>query len=215
MANCVANMGRDERNQRIVCGKETTPGYKYCDEHKTRSRAVEEREEKSIDNVIGAADLFVGETMANDVADPPKIEVNGEIQTRQPPQAVSSVNRAQEVVNKCFMTLDRAIDWEERSWNKLSLLNPEQWRYTDKAGAEQLRSEIPVYERAMDRTIRAATAIAKLNIDAQAVNINKAIRELIKSVVMRVFQRMELDQQQIDQARRYLAEEFEKVSGDD
>ena len=44
--------------------------------------------------------------------------------------------------------------------------NQEDWRYTDKSGAEQLDSRVALYERALDRAIRAAVALSKLNIEA-------------------------------------------------
>lgn len=218
MANCVAIMdGRDERGQRIKCGKECEPGYKYCPEHKERPRAVKAREDNGIGNIVDAVDIFAGEPnepragarKEETVEEAPDQQENTAIEHKKAPP---SINKAYEVAQRCFEMLDRSIDFEDKAWQRLLKLPEEQWRYTDKAGAEQLRGEVSVYERAMDRTLRAVTAVAKLNIDAQAVNINKVVREMIKGVVMRVFQRMELDQQQIDQARRYLAEEFEKVS---
>jgi hypothetical protein len=214
MGKCKSYKG----NSREPCGNETRPGYKFCDEHSTTNKGSAERLNepinKGLDNVIDGSDIFAGAPGE----DPPplyqKEPEKSSIAVKERPKTSGAVNRAHEVVQKCFSTLDRAIDWEEDAWQKVQALPKDSWRFTDKAGTEQLRSEIVVLERAMDRTIRAATAIAKLNIDAQAVNINKVVREMIKGVVMRVFQRMGLDDQQIVQARQYLAEEFEKVSGE-
>lgn len=197
------------------CNDETEPGYAYCGKHKNRRGATNERAQKEIGNIVDAVDIFAGEP--NEPRAPARKEEevqetdNVAIEHKKAPP---SINKAYEVAQRCFEMLDRSIDFEDKAWQRLLKLPEEQWRYTDKAGAEQLRGEVSVYERSMDRTLRAVTAVAKLNIDAQAVNINKVVREMIKGVVMRVFQRMELDQQQIDQARRYLAEEFEKVSKD-
>lgn len=211
MANCKAYLD----NTQLRCNAPCEPGFAYCEEHrKNRKGAVNKNEDMAINNVIDGSDIFAGAPGS----DPPPLDhkepEKGSIAVKEKANVPSHVNRAHEVVQKCFTTLDRAIDWEQDAWDKVQSLPKEQWRYTDKAGAEQLRSEITVLERAMDRTIRAATAIAKLNIDAQAVNINKVVREMIKGVVMRVFQRMGLDDQQIVLARQYLAEEFEKVSGE-
>lgn len=207
-------------NTRDPCNESTDPGYAYCGTHKNRRGAANERARKELGNIVDAADIFGGnpiepragarkEDTAPEVSEPSNSVATKSKQ--QPP----TINKAYEVAQRCFEMLDRSIDFEDKAWQRLLKLPEEQWRYTDKAGAEQLRGEVSVYERAMDRTLRAVTAVAKLNIDAQAVNINKVVREMIKGVVMRVFQRMELDQQQIDQARKYLAEEFEKVSKDD
>lgn len=207
MGVCVATLQGTDR-----CGNPTKPGYKFCEDHKTRPKAIEEREDKTIGNVVEAADIFSGSSQSQNGA---KEENKGTVATKEKSQTPVTVNRAQQVVQRCFEMLDRATEFEEMAWNEVLKLPKEQWRYNDKTGAEQLRSEISVHERAMDRTLRAVTAVAKLNIDAQAVNINKVVKEMIKGVVMRVFTRMELDQQQIDQARRYLAEEFEKVGQSD
>lgn len=203
MGVCVATIKGNEK-----CGQQTNPGYKFCEDHKTRPKAIEEREDKTIGNVVDAADIFTSENGG-------KEENKGTVATKERAQAPVTVNRAQQVVQRCFEMLDRATEFEQEAWDQVLKLPKEQWRYVDKTGGEQLRSEISVHERAMDRTLRAVTAVAKLNIDAQAVNINKVVKEMIKGVVMRVFTRMELDQQQIDQARRYLAEEFEKVGQSD
>lgn len=210
MAQCVATTKGKER-----CPEQAKPGYKYCEEHKNRPKAIEERQDNGLGQIIDGSSLFNGDKQFIDsepaVEDKPKSTV----MTRPEPSGAPAISKAQDVVNKTFTMLDRAIDWEQKAWDKLIKLNDDEWRYTDKAGAEQLRSEISVYERAQDRVLRAVTTIAKLNIEAQSVNINKVVRELIKSVVMRVFERMDMDQQQIDQARKYLAEEFEKVSATD
>jgi hypothetical protein len=208
MGNCKA--WKDHTH--IVCGEETPPGFAYCEEHKTRRGAANERTTNEISNVVDAADIFTGDPLTPDKPDDGVQEdKKAEVAKKEKAQTPVTVNRAQQVVQRCFEMLDRATEFEQEAWDQVVKLPKEQWRYVDKTGGEQLRSEISVHERAMDRTLRAVTAVAKLNIDAQAVNINKVVKEMIKGVVMRVFQRMELDQQQIDQARRYLAEEFEKV----
>ena len=46
-------------------------------------------------------------------------------------------------------------------------------RYKDGRGAEQLRAEVVLYERALDRSITALSAIARLNIDERLAAISE------------------------------------------
>ncbi|MHB9857623.1 hypothetical protein [Streptomyces sp. YIM S03343] len=46
-------------------------------------------------------------------------------------------------------------------------------RYKDGRGAEQLRAEVALYERALDRSITALSAIARLNIDERLAAISE------------------------------------------
>jgi hypothetical protein len=47
------------------------------------------------------------------------------------------------------------------------------FRYQDERGSEQLRSEIPVFERAMDRAAMLLGTIAKLNLDEREVAVSE------------------------------------------
>lgn len=188
MGQCVASI-----KSGIPCGQTTQPGYKFCEEHKGRPKGIQEREEKGLSSVIDATQVF-----------------EGVVEEKKDYSNVAIPREQQSIYQKANGSLDKALDWEEMSWQQVKNLHDE-WRYQDKNGVEQLRSEVSVYERAQDRVIRAVTAMAKLDIEAQSVNVNKLLKEMIKGVVMRVFQRMELDSQQIELARQYLADEFEKL----
>lgn len=56
-------------------------------------------------------------------------------------------------------------------------------RYEDAKGGEQLRSEVVLYERALDRTVTVLATIARLNIDERLAKINAEQAELMKTVL--------------------------------
>lgn len=58
----------------------------------------------------------------------------------------------------------------------------EQLRYQG-AGGEQLRAEVALYERALDRSVTALTAMARLNIDERLARITLAQRSLLVGAV--------------------------------
>jgi hypothetical protein len=210
MGSCVAKETiKNDKGEWVkeACGKETDVGYRYCDEHKTRKRALDEREDKSLSNIVDASEAFTPSFVPEEKKDEPFGTAVDTAKAQNLPAA-----RNKNIYDKTADVLDQAIDWQDRAWKAVMALSAEQFRYEDKAGAEQLHSFVAVYERAMDRTIRAVTAVAKLNIDAQSVNVNKMVQEVVKSVVTKALTRAGFEQQQIEQVRMYMAEEFERVA---
>lgn len=199
MGKCVATIkGRE------VCGQETKRGYKFCEEHSTRRKALEEREEKNYGTLVDATEAFtpnfVGQTE-------PVGQEMAKAADKLPSQQKNIYEKTADVLN-------RTIEWEEKTWDMVTKLSPDEMHYQDKAGAEQLHSFVAINERAQDRTLRAVTAIAKLNIDAQSVNINKMVQEVVKSVVTKSLTRANIEPQTIESVRRFMAEEFEKVASE-
>lgn len=56
-------------------------------------------------------------------------------------------------------------------------------RYTDDKGGEQLRSEVALWERALDRCERFIVSMAKLNIDERLIKIETAQAELVLKAI--------------------------------
>lgn len=77
----------------------------------------------------------------------------------------------------------------------------EAWRYKDKGGAEQLDSRVALYERALDRTIRAATALAKLNIEERFVKLSEQQATSLMYIINEVFKRVGMTEDQREEAR--------------
>ncbi len=214
MPNCVAKVDwKDDRGYwvKVNCGVETEPGYRYCDEHKMRRRAVEERANNSVGGVIDATEAFAQMTKEQ--------ERDKEIAKQETGGSSSSSGVVavpvdqQSIFEKTTNALNKMIAHEEWTGELVATLSIEDLRYQDKAGAEQLHSYMALHERAMDRVLRAVTAVAKLDIDAQSVNANKMLRQMVKVCVTNTLTRMGMAPQEIEQARQILAEEFEKAAG--
>lgn len=70
-------------------------------------------------------------------------------------------------------TLAEVKWWKDKMFGVVEKLDVKEWRYLDKAGAEQLHSYIALYERSLDRAVRAAQALAKLNIEERILVFNE------------------------------------------
>lgn len=61
--------------------------------------------------------------------------------------------------------------------------NLEDLRFTDEKGAEQLRSEVVILERAMDRAGKLLVDIAKLNIEERLAKVTERQAELVQAAL--------------------------------
>lgn len=62
-----------------------------------------------------------------------------------------------------------------------------QIRYRDSKGAEQLRSEVALWERALDRAERFVTSMAKLDIDNRLAKISEAQADIVLKAIETAF----------------------------
>lgn len=83
------------------------------------------------------------------------------------------------------------------------------WRYESRLGAEQLRSELLLLERAQDRAGRMLTDLAKLGLDERAVRVTEQQAAVIAQVLQRVLERLGLYR---DDVRVALADELRLVA---
>jgi hypothetical protein len=74
-------------------------------------------------------------------------------------------------------------------------------RYEDDKGAEQLRSEVAVLERAMDRCGRLLVDIAKLNIEERLAKVTAEQVRLVADAMAATFREMGLPPEQQQEAR--------------
>jgi len=87
-------------------------------------------------------------------------------------------------------------------------------RYEGEHG-EQLRAEIALFERALDRCERVLTSIAKLGLDERLVRIREGQGRLIAAVVLGVFADLGLDGEVQQAARAAIAERLRKASAEE
>jgi hypothetical protein len=80
-------------------------------------------------------------------------------------------------------------------------------------GGEQLRSEVALFERALDRCERFLTAMAKLNIDERLARIEQQQADLVTYAVTMTLEELGLPTEQQAEARRGVARHLRVVSG--
>ncbi len=85
-------------------------------------------------------------------------------------------------------------------------------RYENEAGGEQLRAEVALWERALDRCERFLTAMARLNIDERLAKISEERAELIISVLSAALERT-VDQATADAVLTAFDVEFARQAG--
>lgn len=87
-------------------------------------------------------------------------------------------------------------------------LKDDEWRYRGQ-GAEQLRAEIAMYERAMDRAGTFMLNYAKLNIDERLARVSEEQGRVVLAVMTRVAARMNIDLED-ESIRALVLEEFNR-----
>lgn len=73
--------------------------------------------------------------------------------------------------------------FKDRLSELVNKIDPDQIRYTDEKGAEQLRSEMVLWERALDRCNTVLTSMAKLRIDERLAAITERQAEAVLGAI--------------------------------
>lgn len=95
--------------------------------------------------------------------------------------------------------------------DRVARLQEEAWRFTDDKGGEQLRAEIAMYERALDRSARVLADIARLKIDERLMAITEAQGQMVAAVIVAVLERLELGEE-AGRVRELVAVELERLA---
>jgi hypothetical protein len=75
----------------------------------------------------------------------------------------------------------QAVAWKDAMGAKVNELTS--IRYSTEAGGEQLRAEIALWERALDRCVTTLTAIAKLNIEGRLATVREATAQMLEQAL--------------------------------
>lgn len=86
-------------------------------------------------------------------------------------------------------------------------------RYEDARGSEQLRSEVALFERAMDRCERFCSGMAKLNIDERRARVEEKQIELVKHALASALADMGLGLAEQREAMGHVARHLRAVAG--
>lgn len=86
-------------------------------------------------------------------------------------------------------------------------------RYEDMKSAEQLRSEVALYERALDRTARLLEVMVKLDFEKRMVSLSEAQFDLVSKVIDQVLDNLDLTEEQRDLIPDVVPRAFEVIEG--
>jgi hypothetical protein len=105
----------------------------------------------------------------------------------------------------------QVLAWKDTLAGKVNALSS--LRYENEAGGEQLRAEVALWERALDRCERFLTAMARLNIDERLARISDARAEVIITVFTVALERAGIEGELLDTVLTAADEEFARASG--
>lgn len=104
----------------------------------------------------------------------------------------------------------QVITWKDSMADRVNALTS--LRYSTEGG-EQLRAEVALWERALDRCERFLTAMARLNIDERLARISEERAELIITVLTIALERAGIEGEQFDTVLTEFDEAFARQAG--
>lgn len=164
------------------CRKERTLDYDFCQEHLNTPRG-----KQHVMDVIARGSITLPSQVENAIAEA---------------QEIPDVDYQTSALEKMAEGLDLIRNWVEESRHNLdSIGGSENWRYKDRAGTEQQRTELGVYERALDRLSRHLSSMGKVALQEKIVTLGKAQVDMMIRLMMSVISELALDAQMTDKAR--------------
>lgn len=90
-------------------------------------------------------------------------------------------------------------------------LREDEWTYGDRLGVDQVRAEVQLYERALERTTRLLVDLGRLNIDERLAKINERQGDVIAEILERVLSQLNLEDEVRERAKAGLSAEFRRL----
>ena len=105
----------------------------------------------------------------------------------------------------------QVLGWKDMLAEKVNGLSS--LRYEGEGSGEQLRAEVALWERALDRCERFLTAMARLNIDERLAKISEERAEMIITVLTTALERAGIEPGQADSVLTAFDVEFARQAG--
>lgn len=84
------------------------------------------------------------------------------------------------------------MQWKDICLAKLAKLKEDEWRWDGDRAGEQLRSEIVLYERAIDRAVKTLERIARLGIEERLMRIAERQVAIVETAIVRTLQELNI-----------------------
>jgi hypothetical protein len=84
------------------------------------------------------------------------------------------------------------MQWKDLCLSKFSKLKEDEWRWDGDRAGEQIRSEITLYERAIDRATKTLERIARLGIEDRLMRIAERQAAIVETAIVRTLQDLDL-----------------------
>jgi hypothetical protein len=171
------------------CPNERTLDFDYCVTHLDTPRG-----KQHVMDVIARGNLTL----------PSMVE-----QAIKEAQEIPDVDYQTSALEKMADALDLIMGWVEESRANLDRLGgADNWRYKDRAQTEQQRTELGVYERALDRLSRHLTSMSKVALQEKIVTLGKAQVDLMIRLMMGTIGELKLDNETVDRMRFILLDKL-------
>lgn len=115
------------------------------------------------------------------------------------------------IAQKVERMVDNVLAFEDDAREAYLKVPEDERRFTDEHGGEQMRSEIAVYERALDRSARVLREVARLGIETQMIRLNREHLDLIRRAIDQTFVSMGMSRKETNNARKILAEQLRQM----
>lgn len=103
------------------------------------------------------------------------------------------------------------VAWQQAVAATVNRLGEDGIRYEGAAGAEQLRAEVGMYERAMDRVEKVLSGIARLDIDARLARIEEEKARIIMEAVQAGLAAIHVSEEDSATVKRVMARHLRAV----
>lgn len=126
------------------------------------------------------------ETEAKKIFDQLMRQNNVDIETKNFDEELNPLEALLELANE-------QIAWKQVCLAKLAKLQEDEWRWDGDRAGEQIRSEIMLYERAIDRATNTLIKISRLGIEAKLAQIAEKQVSIVETAIVRTLQDLNLD----------------------
>jgi hypothetical protein len=113
-------------------------------------------------------------------------------------------------LEKMAFALAECAAWYEDAKTALYSLNREEWGFRAKDGSQQKCTELQIFEAAQKEMNRLLERVSKMALAEKRVTLGRLQMELVIELVQSTIEHLELSQDQVKAARKFLFDKFQE-----